>query len=487
MIVRVRNDKRIYISAVAKAIVVFVVLTLLATNIAGWKVEDDEGSGLYAAWRFAENEKPYLDFASSMAPLYLVVGRTLVRLFGRDLLLLRAASAVALSAGMGVLVWVIGRVWNESVACFFWSMTLLTPEIYHLTRVFRSDSIMLALVLPALAAALLHLKRQKRSLLFLSGLLFGLASTAKVVAFMPFLGVALWLLWRGLVSRKVRQSLLDLLWFVAAAGAVSLVCYGVLESAAPGAFAAIVTSPGHYSSPLFSRMLNGIIGWTALIWTNWSLLLGLPAVFMVKRHIRDDSMMFWMCQILGSAPFFVLSSPPYPRYLAYVAPSLIMLFLSTLPELGLRLPSTVRPSYALLGLLLSVALGWLGKTLLLRRETDTAELAAWIRQHTEPTDVVVSDYAEINFHAGRRSIPQQAVISHNWASTGLVTGEELAQDMERLSAQMVIIHIEGGQVPPQHLHYLADYDEFRNYLLGNYGRARVWNRAGQRLEIWQRE
>ncbi len=100
--------------------------------------------------------------------------------------------------------------------------------------------------------------------------------------------------------------------------------------------------------------------------------------------------------------------------------------------------------------------------------------------------VVFSDYAEINFHAERRSIRSGAVINANWAMTGLLTAESLIDEMDANRAMLVLHHIGGGSPPPHHLVSLQDYREFREYLVHTYDYITTWDRAGQITEIWQR-
>jgi hypothetical protein len=163
-----------------------------------------------------------------------------------------------------------------------------------------------------------------------------------------------------------------------------------------------------------------------------------------------------------------------------------MLFLINLDSIGVRLPEVSQSSILVSALLLPLLVGIPGRGLLIGHERDTQALSAWVRSRTDSQCIVVSDYAELNFHAGRKSIYSQAVISHNWALTGLTTSDMLIHQMEVHNACMVLLHEEGGEVPPQHLYYLPDYDKFHAYLNQNYEVVRNWDRAGQLIRIWER-
>jgi len=469
-----------------RLLVVMLVVGLTVWNISGWQIEDDEGSGLYAIWRLSEGDRPYENVLSSMAPLYLLVGKALVGMWGRDLVLLRLAGACGIISCMTVLALVIKRIWGASIAITFWSMTLLTPEVYHIARVFRSDTLMLAIIALALAALLVNAVSRKRRCLVLSGFFFGVAALAKVVAFMPFLGALAWIGLRGCRRLTLREVVLDLVALTGAAGIVVGLGYGLLELTAPGALASIIASPGAYSSGLASRLMNGLLGWTALIIQNWLLFLALPMPFLLSRSSEEDVSQLWTCQVLGSAPFLLLSSPAYPRYLVYIVPSMIMVFLIGMKRFGLRFPDISKPSILLLAFVFPVVAAWPGRAYLLRQETATRELAAWVREHTDPSDVVVADYAELSFHSGRQSIPCQSVISHNWSLTGLVTGKRIVQSMQEMEAKVFLLHVEGGSVSPQHLYYLQDYELLIGYLEREFTLVRTWDRAGQLIEIWYR-
>lgn len=477
------KDSRFWIG-----LVIITVAVLLLVNINMWQVEDDEGTDLYSIWRFAEGEQPYVDFASTKAPLYLFVGKTAVELLGRNLLLLRLLSAVSIAASMGALAWAVKSVWGKYPALLLWSLSLLTPEVYHLARLFRTDSLMLPLVLLALALLVADVKRPRRYLLAGAGILFGLALMAKVVAVMPLLGALIWLGIRTLQERRWRSGILDVMALGLAAALVSVFGYMLVERWAPGAIAFVLGSPGDYDSSLSYRILKGFVGWLVFILNNPLMLFALPMIFIVGRRWRTaGANLFWLAQVMGCLPFFLISGPTYPRYLAYVVPGLVMLLITGMIILQVRAPDIHPAAIAGAALVLPLLMAYPSRDLLLRQETDTRELAAWVAAHTEPDDAVLSDYAELNFHAGRRSIYSQAVISFNWATTGLVTGGMLAEQIESEDVVMVLLHVpgeEGGEAA--HLHHLKDYGTFYAYLERHFNRVQQWDRAGQAIEIWQR-
>ena len=466
------------------------VLVLLLVNINGWQLEDDEGTALYAIWRFAEGEKPYIDFASTKAPLYLLIGKYAVQLVGNDLLLLRLFSAFSIAFALGTLAWVIKPVYGSLAAFTFWCWTILTPEIYHLARLFRTDSLMLLFLFLALAALFYFTQNKHRVSLIGSGFFFGAALLCKILTIMPLLGGGLWLALFAWQRRGWQKGLGDLLTFSISVIGFGGMGYILTEWLAPGSISYVLGSPGEYSLPIFLRIAKGIVGWLFFLLYNPLILFAvLSLIFFTRKQFEKPENQFWLAQIIGSAPFFLISGPPYSRYLAYVIPSLIILLLLNIVSIKERFlkQQYAFPSFALL-LIIAIPLfmGFPSRHLLLNSESDTQELAAWIAAHTGPDDVVVSDYAELNFHAGRRSIPKQGVISNNWARTELVTGELLKTQMEVTEARLVLLHVPGGTQAPDHMFHMVDYDEFRAYLQQKFTLVMVFDRAGQQIEVYQR-
>lgn len=469
------------------ALVTLVVGTLMVANINGWQVEDDEGDALYSAWRCAEGELPYVDFASTKAPLFVFVGGLFVKVFGRDLLALRLVSAVLVTSSIAALASAISKVYDKNVAILFWIVTLLTPSIYHLARLFRSDSFMIAIVALALASLLEGNRKSSRWMVALSGVLMGLAVLIKILAVMPLVGASAWLCVKAWRRRRWQGGLLDIVLFLGAAFVIGGSGYLAAELALPGAVDFVLKSPGVYSAKMMARLLNGVIGWVLFLKENLVALFGLAMAFMLILHRSVDSRTsFWLLQIAGSAPIFFLSSPAYPRYLVYTIPSLVMVLLGGAVELLDVKFQTMKPANLWLGLLVSLVLAFPSRDLLLRHESVTQQFSDWIALHTVPDAVVVSDYSAINFHAGRRSVFSQAVISHNWAATGLITGRSLVREMEMADVQVVVLHVPGGSRSPQHLYDLVDYQYFWDYLSKHFEVAGTWDRAGQCIVVWVR-
>jgi len=451
------------------ALVALVIGTLMVANINGLQLEDDEGDALYSAWRCAEGELPYVDFASTKAPLFVFAGGFFVKVSGRDLLALRLVSAVLVTSSIAALASAISKIYDKNVAVLFWVVTLLTPSIYHLARLFRSDSFMIAVVALALASLLEGNRKSSRWMVALSGVLMGLAVLIKILAVMPLVGASAWLCVKARKCRRWQGCLLDIVLFLGAAFVIGGSGYLAAELALPGAVDFVLKSPGVYSAKMMARLLNGVIGWVFFLKENIVALFGLAMAFMLVLHRSVDSRTsFWLLQIAGSAPIFFLSSPAYPRYLVYTIPSLVMVLLGGAVELLDVKFQTMRPANLRLGLLVSLV------------------LSDWIALHTTPDAVVVSDYSAINFHAGRRSVFSQAVISHNWAATGLITGRSLVREMEMADVQVVVLHVPGGSRSPQHLYDLVDYQYFWDYLSKHFEVAGTWDRGGQRIVVWVR-
>jgi hypothetical protein len=125
--------------------------------------------------------------------------------------------------------------------------------------------------------------------------------------------------------------------------------------------------------------------------------------------------------------------------------------------------------------------------LITKTETDTLALAKYVASNTHPDDLVLSDYAGINFFANRNSIYEASIIAAGRIKGGIITGQLLIDRMEQTPVKMVLIHVEGGRKPPDHLFYLPDYDLFEAYLQQNFELLSEFDRDGQRILVYKRE
>lgn len=477
-----------------KIIVVLVfgiILGLYLYNISGWLIEDDEGTALYATWRFAEGETPYQDFISHKGPLFLFLGAGLIKIFGANIWALRAVTALAVIGG--------GYLWFRGLRIFYGLsggligavIFLLTPEVYHLSRVFRPDSWMLAMVASALSLCLIGCKSKSWRWSFLAGVLFGLSVLMKIVAIMPFLGCALFLLLRILFTQHRKEASLKLVAFTASAIPIIALGFGIVELTMPGAWEMIIGSHGAETGSTLS-WLGLSISKTLMIYAlfiaqNIIIIFALPFIRLaLSSQERTKLGLLFICQLLATSAILFLGGVVYPRYLAYTAISLSGLYAMGISYILSSNTSRARYVAATGIVAFGIFLGFFQlNTFLFRSEIGTQTLATYIADNTDIDDVILTDYAELAFHAQRRSVPQTGGIGFGWTSTGLITGEELIQAMQEHHVSLVALHVpDGPEPPPSHLFYLHDWDTFYHYVQENYQLSARVTRHDQLFEVY---
>jgi 4-amino-4-deoxy-L-arabinose transferase-like glycosyltransferase len=480
-----------WLSSAIVTLVFGLLLGLYLYNITGWLKEDDEGTALYVTWRFAEGEIPYQDLTTTKGPFFLLLGAGFNRLFGPSILGLRAATALALIGGG--FFWFCGlrSVYGLTAGLIGAVVFLLIPEVYQLGRVFRADSWMLALTACGLSAFLAGLHSRRRPWFILSGGLFGMAVLTKVLVVMPLLGCSFFLLVRLLLNRRWREEVLDIALFAASFLIIAVVGFGLVEMVVPGAMGMILGSHGGHAENVPSwafRVGRALLLYVWFIASNCVTILAIPfARQALSLRGRVTIGLCFLCQLLSASAILILRGDVYPRYLAYTALGFSGLFAmgigSILARAGNRLRYAAVMVLVLLVAILSLfQLRWL----LLRSEAGTMALVDYIVENTEPDDVILSDYAELAFHARRRSVPQTGGIGQGWAVAGLITGEELIQAIERYQVSLVALHVPGGPEAPGHLYYLQDWDMFYRYVQEHFQFETQMLRAGQLFEIYTR-
>jgi hypothetical protein len=124
--------------------------------------------------------------------------------------------------------------------------------------------------------------------------------------------------------------------------------------------------------------------------------------------------------------------------------------------------------------------------MLVRQETDTVELAEYIASLTEPGDIVLGDYAGINFFADRDSVYEASIIARAQIDGQVITGEMLIERIEENQVEVVFIHTGGGSIDP-HLTALVDFERFSEYINEHFDYVRTFKRVEQDIDIYQRK
>jgi hypothetical protein len=123
--------------------------------------------------------------------------------------------------------------------------------------------------------------------------------------------------------------------------------------------------------------------------------------------------------------------------------------------------------------------------MLIRQETDTLELAGYIASITQPGDIVLGDYAGINYFADRDSIYEASIVARAQIEGQVITGQMLIDRMEEKQVEVVFIHTGGGSIDP-HLIALVDFEQFSDYIDENFVFVRTFKRVEQNIDIFQR-
>jgi 4-amino-4-deoxy-L-arabinose transferase-like glycosyltransferase len=452
---------------------------LLFYNLDGWKIDDDEGSFLYQAWRVSEGEQPYTDFFSSHWPFFLYTAGILLDLSGDDIGVIRAVPAL-FTLTTAIMVFLLARelvpvegAWLAMLAY------LLHPAVFSHGRTLYIESFML--FFDVLGLYLFHhgWNRKQRSLLILGGLSFGVSMFFKPMGILPFAGCLLWILahlwrhrehWHLLLSR----ALLFSSSFGLFVGAM-LVGLAIREPAFySSAIGAHLTEQGDQAPAL----VNGSVLLLQYVLLYLPLMaFALPTAWINAREADDRSLIAW--QLPTALAFLALSRPLFPRHLDYLTPALAILFAMALEPLR----QWPKRSFLFVSVVIAVLLPWVMKDIgqAFRTEDDTAGIVDLIRRETDEQAYVISDYQELNFYAGRRSTYQGAEISLVMIEGGQITSDRLIEEVEKYPVEMVIIDVSAETA--HQLAKLPDYERLRSYLGENFELLGRYAREKQLLEI----
>lgn len=474
-------------------IVLFAGLVLYLYNIDGWLIADDEGTDLYEIWRISEGDIAGVDVITEQLPVFLLGGVGLGLLSDFNVAVLRGASAV-LVLGSAWLVMLIGsELWSRRVGLYGMIIYLLNHLVYTQARLFRPDPWMLAFSVLGLYLFVVA-QRKGAWYLPLCGVAYAAATLCKLFAVLPLAGSLLYLVYR-LITRQatLRRSMRD--------GTLVLVPFLLLTIGSIWAF----YPPGsaYYGSVLGQHWkLGSELGLLGRFWKGLAVLAlffvqnlaFLFSVSLLHRRAFNHSagVAILTCQLPTGLAYLVLSRPLYDRYWLYLVPVFSLLLGSLIDRVLGWIGRHARKRRLLVNVSMVVMLGLcvaqsfsviLGQAT--RHEEDTLALASYIADHTSADDLVLSDYATLNFHARRPSVPQASVIARGRIVGGFITGEMLIGEIEARDVKMVVLHVPGGTRAPQHLVHLHDYEAFYAYLNERFCLVDTFDRAGQIFDIYQ--
>ena len=452
-------------------------------NLDAWRMNEDEGEYLYQFWRMTEGEMPYRDFLTPQLPVFLYSGMLWMKLVGHNLFLLRMLSVILAFSTAG-LIFLLGRRIgnNTSLALAGAFIYLLHPETYRQSRFLRNEAFFLFFGVLGLYLAIESISRRRRWVLALSGISLALATLCKFFGALYVGGIGLFFLWRW-VSKRIdwREALCDSL-------ALGLP-YGLTVGAILAGF--YLAIPIFFQAVLGHHLMQGqtlsqweVIGKGLKLLAEYAsmypLLVGIALAAAIGDSFKSHRWTFLVCQIPTALAFLVLSRNFGPRHFLYLVPALALL-----SALGIHTINRLGRWGWSVGIVLLVALlaPWIRTDFMRARqaEKDTMYISEIIQDNSAPDDVVISDFAELNFFAQRRSTYLGAALSIGAASSGQITGAELIQEIVDDQVKMIVIDVQSFA---RHLSQMPDFATFYRYVRANFDLVGEFRREDQVLQIY---
>jgi 4-amino-4-deoxy-L-arabinose transferase-like glycosyltransferase len=445
-----------------------------------------------------KGQQPGIDYVAEQQPLFLLAGKTVLELFGRSPTFLRLLSTAQVLAGCLVLFYALTRVWNTRVAFIAIGLILTTGLVYQQARLFRPDPMMFGWELAGLGAVLLAVHSRERKYWAVAGILYGVALLWKLFAVFPIFGLVLYFahnFWRNRQQRSpiFKDGFTFAVFFSLIGLGITLVLYFLMDFYYLEAFdnhlnSGLPTTFQYRASLafqfyLFFILLNGVFVFIVPLW-----LLNKP-----KGWRKNELVHLLLWQLVSPAIFLAITRPIHLRYLLYLVPIFAILLAWQLDLAFIRLGEQngriVKTFPAVIGVILLFAVAITQPAvpnMLIRQETDTLELAGYIASITQPGDIVLGDYAGINYFADRDSIYEASIIARAQIEGQVITGQMLIDRMEEKQVEVVFIHTGGGSIDP-HLIALVDFEQFSNYIDENFVFVRTFKRVEQNIDIFQRK
>ena len=451
-------------------------------NLDGWKINDDEGSFLYQAWRVSEGDIPYRDFMTSHWPLFSYTGAGWMRFFGTEVLPVRILAVFAI-LGTAILVFLLAKeVVSPKEALLSMVIFLLHPQIFYYGRLYHPEPFYLFF---GTAGLLFFVKGQlsrKNSYFVISGILFALATLYKQLAVLFFGGCILFLVMTVLRDRNRRsQSIRSFLTLGTSYGLLLGIVLGIIGWRIPQFYQCVVKA---------QFMQGNELSWTTIIIKNIGFLvqylflfsslflLAAPSIFQGWKGKGKVSLLAW--QIPMMLIFLIFSRNLFARLLIYLVPSLSILFVMSIS--AIRKSQSCSYFYPIILAVLLIPWAMQGVKVMKRTETDTEAVVQYVQSYISENEHVLSDYQELGFYVQRPSTYSGSEISHVFTAGGVITAQDLITEMARYDVKMVLLDVHGD-----HMASLIDYADFRAYLQGHFRLLTVLPREWQSIEVYYRQ
>ncbi len=460
-------------------------LAIYVNNLTGWMIFDDEGEYLYQVWRMTLGEVPYRDFLTPQLPAFLYTGLAVMTAAGKSLLAMRLAT-VGMAFATAIILYIAGRKHAGPLAGLIsMALYLLHPDVFRETRIFRNEPLFLLLVTAGLVVATWTPGKGRRRNVALAGLLFGLATMAKLFGLLPAAGVSLWLFWewwrRG---RRPKDLALDALALAGPLfGIIGLV--GLIFSSVTPEFLDLVL--GHHLAQGSQLSIWEVLGAKAglLRWYVglYPVLLALAIVSAILGIRLRDARIRWAWQLVTVLAFAALSRELGQRHFMYLLPSFLLLA-------GWLLSAALSGAYRWPGRVVALAaipfmvVPWMQLNLDRANwvDTQTEQVVAIIEERSEPGATILADDIGLAFYSQRPTTYSGAALSHGAVTSGQITGDRLIGEIVADEVRMVIV--DESLLTGNHMVFLRDYPRFHRFLEANFNYEGPVRRDFQELAIW---
>ena len=452
-------------------------------NLDGWRMYDDEGGYLYAAWRISEGEIPYRDFLTPQAPVFLYLGGAVIRLIGPSAIGLRLVTMGAMLLAAWLFYLVVKSVINAPIALFSLTVFLVHRNVYSMARFFRSEAYMMFFVLLGLYLGLQFYRRGRPWLAWGAGMAFALATLCKLFGLLPFAGYVLFMFLSRLRSQRQWQFWTAIRSLVGLSIGFAIVLAGILlplYSINPNLSEFLL---GHHlrqgtGLSQVQVLVNGLaFFWDyVLLWPVYVLLATIGTITAWRRRTVYPLATLFLAQLPTAGAFLFISRFLRPRTLVFLAPAgsvLMVLGASWIASsLSARFPSRAkRLVQAATGLFLAVLAlhphvqqnyrisQW--------QDHDTLQVAQFLSEQVAPDEYMLCDYPGLNFYAQRKSTSLGAGLSGGAVWGSQIRGYMLARELESQPYQgrrWVIIDV--SPATGHTMVGLHDYAWFLEFLAG---------------------
>jgi 4-amino-4-deoxy-L-arabinose transferase-like glycosyltransferase len=464
-----------------------------------WLANDDEGGYLYAAWRISLGEVPYRDFLTPQLPIFLYPGALVLRLTGYSVWAARFYMVVLTLLSATILFLSVRRLWGVAPGLVAFLLMAVQPQVFWNARLFRPEAPMMFWQVVGIYLLIRGYPERRRGLLALAGVAFGLATMSKLFGALAMAGVGLFVLIEGLRTRDWRDMLLTgttlALPFVITILVIGGAFYALSAGLETNFVAAVLghhLAQGSGMGPV--AMVRKALGLYRFFVANQPVYVALAVLGTGIALWRRRSLeRVFLCQLPTALAFLFMTRGLQSRHLTYLVPSL-----AALGGLGLcsiyywvvgERTTLARASLAVVPIVVLVGLSlWpqvrVNENVRSWGEGHDTEWVTYVQAHTEPDDVVISDYPGINFFARRPTTPLAAGISRGAAQSGQIMGSDLIREIEESEASMVLLNVAQGA---HQFASLLDYEAFKAYVQANFYLAERRQYDYRLMEVYARD